>query len=49
MVDKNHQKMDWEKRGIRGTHAGLRKESEDARRSSHDEAAGHAECVAYAE
>ena len=49
MVDKSHQKTNWEKRGIRGTHAGLHKESEDAQRSSHDEAAGHAECVARAE
>ena len=49
MVDKSHQKMDWGNRGIRGMRAGLRKESEDARRSSHVEAAGHAECVARAE
>lgn len=49
MVDKSHQKTDWEKPGAGGMHAGLHKESEDARRSSHDEAAEHAECVARAE
>lgn|GEM_PF-7052520 len=45
MVDNSHQKTNWEKRGIWGTHAGLRKKLEDAQRSSHDEAVGHAECA----